>query len=165
MVLSTLCQGILCGKSLKTKNKHMKKLFIAAVLLAALGGALYYFMEMRPSKIESVSFKEHLIGTWWMDSVALSKKDSGNVLGLAVMLIDSNFLNYSYQFAKDGSVDKILRDSVIEKFSYVLSDSSRLSFIAADSSREEFINTIVSFDKDQFTLRASDSSLLYFKRK
>jgi hypothetical protein len=142
----------------------MKKLFIAAVLMAALGGALYYYFEMRSSKPSPVSFKEQLTGTWKIDSVALSSKDSGNVIGLMIMALDSNYLNYTYTFAKDDVVEKKLDDSVVEKLNYKLHDPVQLTFIAADSSKEEFNNTIVSFDSQQFTLRASDSTLLFFKR-
>ncbi len=143
----------------------MKKLFIAAVLIAALGGALYYVTEMRTSKAASQSFSETVIGEWRMDSVAVSKNDSGNVLGLMILAIDSNYLNYTYQFAADGSVNKKLGDSIAEQFKYIINDSAQLTFVATDSSKEEFKNTVISFDKQQFTLRASDSSLLYFKRQ
>jgi hypothetical protein len=143
----------------------MKKLFVVAIILAALGGALYYYFEMRTSKPSPVSFQEQLIGTWKMDSVALGDKDSGNVIGLMILALDSNYLNYTYTFATDDVVEKKLGDSIVEKLNYKLQDSVRLTFIATDSTKEEFNNTIISFDKQQLILRASDSSLLFFKRK
>lgn len=143
----------------------MKKLFIAAVLTAALGGALYYFFEMRKTPNSSPVFKETVIGSWKMDSVAVSKNDSGNVLGLMILAIDSNYLNYTYDFAADGTVDKKLGDSLVEKLSWQSKDPAQLTFIASDSTKEVFQNTVVSFNKEKFTLRASDSTLLFFKRK
>jgi hypothetical protein len=143
----------------------MKKLFMVAIVLAALGGALYYFFEMRKTKPAPVSFRENLIGTWKIDSVATSKKDSGNVLGLMIMALDSNYLNYTYKFTTDGSVEKNLGDSLVEKLSYQMKDSAQITFVAGDSTKEEFNNAVVSFDKQQFTLLASDSSLLFFKRQ
>lgn len=54
---------------------------------------------------------------------------------------------------------------MVEKLSYQISNAAQLTFIASDSTKEEFKNEVVSFDKEKFTLRASDSSLLFFKRK
>ena len=143
----------------------MKKLFIAALFIAALGGALYYFFEMKKTENTVTSFKETVIGSWKLDSVAVGKKDSGNVLGLVILAIDSNYLNYIYDFAADGSVNKKIGDSLVEKLSYQISNTAQLTFVTSDSTKEEFKNDVVSFDKEKFTLRASDSSLLFFKRK
>ena len=143
----------------------MKKLCIAALFIAALGGALYYFFEMKKPENTVPSFKETVIGSWKIDSVAVSKNDSGNVLGLMILAIDSNYLNYTYDFAADGSVNKKLGDSLVEKLNYQISNAAQLTFITSDSTKEEFKNEVVSFDKEKFTLRASDSSLLFFKRK
>jgi hypothetical protein len=143
----------------------MKKLIIAAVLIAALGGALYYFFEMRKPNLKNPVFKEEVIGTWKIDSVALSTKDSGNVLGLSILAIDSNYHNYLYQFSTDGFVEKKLGDSLVEKLIYQLKDSALITFVAGDSTKEEFNNSIISFDKQQFTLMASDSSILFFKKQ
>jgi hypothetical protein len=52
----------------------MKKLFVAAVLIAALGGALYYFMEMRKPQSVNPVIKDEVIGTWKIDSVAVWAK-------------------------------------------------------------------------------------------
>lgn len=138
---------------------------MVAIVLAALGGALYYLFEMRKSTPATVSFRDNLIGTWKIDSVALSQNDSGNVLGLTILALDSNYLKYTYQFDKEGFVVKNLADTTVEKLNYQLKDSTHLTFIAGDSTNEEFHNTIVSFDAGQFTLLASDSSLLFFKRQ
>lgn len=143
----------------------MKKLFMVAIVLAALGGALYYLFEMRQSKPTTDSFQENLLGNWKIDSVALRTKDSGNVPGLMFMALDTNFLNYTYKFTTDGSVEKNLGDSLVEKLNYQMKDSVQLTFVASDSTKEEFNNRVVSFDKQQFTLLASDSSLLFFKRQ
>jgi len=144
----------------------MKKLFIAAVLIAALGGALYYYFEMRKPQSGNPVFKDELIGTWKIDSVAVGKKDSGVVFGLMVLALDSNYLHYTYTFAKDGGIEKRLGDSTInEKLSYIVKDSTEFVFVEGDSTKETFSNKIVSFDKNNFTLMATDSTLLFFKRQ
>lgn len=142
----------------------MKKLFIAAVLIAALGGALYYYFEMRKPQSNNPVFKDEVIGIWKIDSVAAGKKDSGVVFGL--MVLDSNYLHYTYTFAKDGGIEKRLGDSTInEKISYIVKDSTEFVFVEGDSTKENFSNKIVSFDKNNFTLMATDSTLLFFKRQ
>lgn len=143
----------------------MKKLFIAAVLIAALGGALYYY-EMRKPQSNNPVFKDEVIGTWKIDSVAVGKKDSSVVFGLMVLALDSNYLHYTYTFAKDGGIEKRLGDSTInEKLSYIVKDSTEFVFVEGDSTKETFSNKIVSFNKNNFTLMATDSTLLFFKRQ
>jgi hypothetical protein len=144
----------------------MKKILLVAILMAAAGGALYYFLETKKPKRVSNLLGDHISGTWKIDSVSLTPKDTGNVFGLFIMAIDSNYLKYTYTFSKDGSIEKKLGDSTIpEKINYVMKDSSQLVFIAGDSTKEEFSNKIISFNNNQFTVLATDSSILYFKRQ
>jgi hypothetical protein len=144
----------------------MKKLFISAVLTALLGGALYYYYEMRKPQSVNPVFKDEVIGTWKIDSVAVGKKDSGVVFGLLVLALDSNYMSYTYTFEKDGAIQKKLGDSTIkEKLSYIVKDSTEFVFVEGDSTKETFSNKIVSFGKNNFTLMATDSTLLFFKRQ
>jgi nickel-dependent lactate racemase len=96
----------------------------------------------------------------------VGKKDSGVVFGLMILAIDSNYLRYTYTFAKDGAIEKKLGDSIInEQLSYIVKDSTEFVFVEGDSTKETFSNKIVSFDKNNFTLMATDSTLLFFKRQ
>lgn len=140
----------------------MKKLFIAAVLIAALGGALYYFSEMQKPQSASPGLKNVVIGIWQIDSVALSAKDSGNAIALFALSLNSNFLKYSYEFKEDGAIIKKLGDSTLaEKINYQFKDSAGIIITEDETFELMFTEKL----KDGFVLMDKDSAAYYFKRK
>ncbi len=145
----------------------MKKIILVAVLLAASGGALYYLLNTKQLITpQNNSIKQILLGEWKIDSVALSKKDSGNVIALFALALDSNFLNYTYDFKEDGAIIKKLGDSIYtEKNSYQLKDSATIVFTEDDSDSESFVFKLASKEKNGFVLMDKDSTNYYFKRK
>lgn len=145
----------------------MKKIILAVILLAAAGGAVYYFLSSKKASIpQQTSFKQMLLGEWKIDSVALSKKDSGNAIALFALALDSNFLKYTYDFTEDGTIIKMLGDSTLsEKNSYQLKDSATIVFTEGDGAAESFELKLSAKDEKWFVLMDKDSTNYYFKKQ
>lgn len=145
----------------------MKKIILVAVLLAASGGALYYLLNTKQLITpQNNSFKQILLGEWKIDSVALSKKNSGNAIALFALALDSNFLKYTYDFKQNGTITKKLGDSTLaKKHTYQLKDSATIVFTEGDSDSESFELKLSSKEKNGFVLMDKDSTNYYFKRQ
>lgn len=145
----------------------MKKIILAVILLAAAGGAVYYFLTQKKAGIpQQTSFKQMLLGEWKIDSVALSKKDSGNAIALFALALDSNFLKYTYDFKEDGTIIKMLGDSTLaEKNSYQLKDSVTIVFTEEGGTVESFELKLSANEKKWFVLMDKDSTNYYFKKQ
>ena len=145
----------------------MKKIILAVILLAAAGGAVYYFLSSKKADIpQQTSFKQTLLGEWKIDSVALSKKDSGNAIALFALALDSNFSKYTYDFKEDGTIIKMLGDSTLaEKNSNQLKDSATIVFTEGDGTAESFEMKLSAKEKNWFVLMDKDSTNYYFKKQ
>jgi hypothetical protein len=145
----------------------MKKIILVALLLATTGGALYYFLSTKKGNSNhQTSFQKTLLGEWKIDSVALSKKDSGNAIALFALSLDSNFLKYTYDFKDDGAIIKKLGDSIYtEKIGYQLKDSVTIVYKEGESADESFELKLSSKEKNGFVLMDKDSTRYFFKRQ
>lgn len=145
----------------------MKKIILAVIVIAAAGGALYYFLQNKKTgEVQQTSFEQMLKGEWKIDSVALSKKDSGNVIALMALAIDSNFLKYTYDFKDNGGIIQKLGDSTVtDRLSYKLKDSTAITITENGSSAEMFDLRAVSKEKDRIALIDKDSTTYYFVKQ
>jgi hypothetical protein len=143
----------------------MKKIILAVILLAALGGALYYYLQTTKTSVPSTTaYQQTIIGEWKIDSVA-AQKTTDNIALLA-MAMDTNFVNYRFQFKEDGSITQFLGDSIVPvKRGYEWKDSAHLVFSEGDSLSEKNPVQVLSLTKEQFSIMSADSSVFYFKKQ
>lgn len=140
----------------------MKKIILAVILLAVAGGAVYWYVQAKKSA--TTSYQQTIIGDWKIDSIVT--KDSNNLIGLLAMALDPNLKNYHFQFKKDGSLIQLLGDSLVPiKHRYEWKDSASLVFIDGDSLSEKHSVQLLTLTNDQFLIRSTDSSLIYFKKQ
>jgi hypothetical protein len=140
----------------------MKKKILAVILLAAAGGA-YYFLQMKKSSSESNIQQKHIIGKWKLDSLN-SENDSINLVIALIGTLDSNFLNYEYDFRKDGYVLKFLQDRMQKdtvRFEWT-KDNVLLWKEPGDSTGQKL--TVTKLNKDSLLLQTKDSTVVYFKK-
>jgi hypothetical protein len=140
----------------------MKKTILAVILLAAAGGA-YYFLQMKKSSSESNIQQKHIIGKWKLDSLN-SESDSINLVIALIGTLNSNFLNYEYDFRKDGYVLKFLQDRMQKdtvRYEWT-KDNLLLWKEPGDSAGQNL--TVVKLNKDSLLLQTKDSTVFYFKK-
>jgi hypothetical protein len=142
----------------------MKQIILVVILLAATGGALYYLLQnKKTNEVQQTTFQQMLNGEWKIDSVALSKKDSGNVIALMALALDSNFLKYTYDFKENGGIVKKLGDStLVDQLSYKMKDSATIILSETGSTDEVFELKLISTNKNRFALMDKDSTNYYF---
>lgn len=139
----------------------MKKIVLAVILLAAAGGGLYYLLQKQ--KLSVNVKQEQILGKWKMDSLATTNDSTALIIAL-IGTVDSNFMNYDYDFKKEGIVLKYLKDSVQKDTArYELTKNNQLVWkeagkVTADSLIVDILN------KDSLVLRTKDSSTFYFKK-
>ena len=119
----------------------MKKIILAAILLAAAGGAVYLFTQ-RNQNIEpplGISYKETIIGDWKIDSIT---SNDNNGIGLLFLSLDSNLTNYTFRFAEDGAI-----------------------ILEGDSLIDKELMQVVTLTTNQLDLRSADSAVIHFRKK
>lgn len=139
----------------------MKKIILAVILLAAAGGGIYYLLKKQNSTTE---FKqEQILGKWKMDSLA-TKSDSSALWLALIGTLDSNLMNYDYDFRKEGIVVKYLNDSVQKdtaRYEWT-KDKNLVWSEMGDRSGDSL--TIDVLNKHSLVLRTKDSTSFYFKK-
>lgn len=143
----------------------MKKIILAVILLAAVGGAVYLYSQ-RNRNIEpslQTSYKETIIGDWKIDSIT-PNDNSG--IGLLLLSLDSNLTNYTFRFAEDGALTQLLNDSILpQRSKYEWKDSSQLVILEGDSLTDKELMQVVTLTTDQLDLRSADSAVIHFRKK
>jgi hypothetical protein len=143
----------------------MKKIILAVILLAAVGGAVYLYSqrnrEIEPSPL--TSYKETIIGDWKIDSIAANDSKS---MGLLLLSLDSNLTNYTFRFAEDGVITQLLNDSIVpQRSKYEWKDSSQLIILEGDSLTDKELMQVIKLTPDQLDLRSDDSAVIHFRKK
>ena len=141
----------------------MKKIILAVILMAAAGGISYYLLQKKKTTISSDFNQKEIIGKWKMDSIS-TKNDSSALVIALIGTLDSNFLNYGYDFRKEGIVVKLLNDS-IEKdtASYKWAKDDHLIWKEPGDTTGESLSVNL-LTKDSLVLRSMDSTVFYFKK-
>jgi hypothetical protein len=143
----------------------MKKIILAVILLAAVGGAVYLYSQ-RNRNIEPslhTSYKETIIGDWKIDSIAANDSNS---MGLLLLSLDSNLTNYTFRFAEDGVITQLLNDSIVpQRSKYEWKDSSQLIILEGDSLTDKELMQVIKLTPDQLDLRSADSAVIHFRKK
>jgi hypothetical protein len=145
----------------------MKKILLVAILVAAAGGALYYFVEIKKHPVQQeVNPGLIMKGLWQVDSVVLSKKNSSESMVMMVLSLDSNFKNYTYDVKDDSTILKKTGDSILaENIRYHLKDSTGIVITNGGVDAQPVELTITTREKERIVLMDTDSSFYYFTRK
>jgi|GEM_PF-1950168 hypothetical protein len=140
----------------------MKKAILAVILLAAAGGGVCYFLLNKKPSSSNIQ-KNLIIGKWKMNSLR-EGKDSVSLFTGIMGMIDSNIFHYNYDFRKDGSILKLLKDSAQKDTShYEWSKRNVLLWKEQGDSIGELL-TIAKLSTDSMVLQTKDSATIYFKR-
>ncbi|HLG41147.1 MAG TPA: hypothetical protein VI461_15805 [Chitinophagaceae bacterium] len=139
----------------------MKKVFIGLLIIAAGAGA-YYFLQKKKTEAGNPFEKELLVGKWEMDSIHLTPKDSSNLV-TALLLNDSTFRKYQYEFQKGGTFVKTLNDSVKTKADTSYYEWNKKNELLIKESAKDSIGEAYSVNKlniDSLVLQSKDSAVL-----
>ncbi|HEX6171208.1 MAG TPA: hypothetical protein VFZ33_16090, partial [Chitinophagaceae bacterium] len=133
--------------------------------IAAVGAGVYFlFLNKKKTEITSSEIqKELIVGKWKLDSLSQAKSESKLLEGLVTM-IDSNFVNYAYQFQQDGKVLRLFKNSVQKnnsRFEWT-KDDQLLFKQEADSIETRF--TVSKLSKDSLILQSKDSATAFFSK-
>ena len=141
----------------------MKKIILAVILVAAAGGTTYYLLQKKTRTIVADFKQEEILGKWKLDSLAEGKDSAFFFVGLMGM-IDSNLMNYHYDFRKEGMIVKLLGDSVQKDTAHFeWTKDNRLNWKEqGDSIGSSFI--VSKLNKDSLVLVSNDSSFVFFSK-
>lgn len=141
----------------------MKQIILAVILLAAIGGGIYYLLQKKKQN-NTFSFRqEQILGKWKMDSLA-TKNDSSALLVALIGTLDSNFMNYDYDFRKEGIVVKYLKDSSQKDTArYEMTKNNQIVWKEPGNPTGDSLVVNV-LNKDSLVLRTKDSITFYFKK-
>lgn len=140
----------------------MKKTILAVILMAAAGGAAYFLLQKKKSSANHIQ-QELIIGKWKLDSLYEGKDSAALFVGIMGM-VDSNLVNYDYDFRKDGYILKFLKDSMQKdttRFEWT-KDNDLLWKEPGDSSGQKL--AVTKLNKDSLLLQSNDSTVFYFSR-
>ena len=144
----------------------MKKIILAVILVAAVGGAAYYLLQNKNQNAVSSFKQEEIIGKWTLvrwtpfgDSLARSK----DTVAYFPINADSNRSKYDYDFKKENIVLISLNDSVLSDTArYQWTKDNHIEWKKQNDSAE--ILTVTTLNKDSLVLKTNDSAVIYFKR-
>lgn len=143
----------------------MKKIFIAAILLAAAGSGLYYYRQLQ--KINPLSYQQKLIvGNWITDSPAGEFKDSSmqNLTGLA-STPRNNLFGYQWQFKDEGKIYRKMKENITtDTLVYAWEGNGTILIKENNTDSAEKRVKILLLDSIHLALQTEDSTCLYFKR-
>ncbi|HJS52961.1 MAG TPA: hypothetical protein VJ765_00415, partial [Chitinophagaceae bacterium] len=138
-----------------------KKNILAVILLAAAGGRTYYLFQEKNS--DSNFKQEQILGKWKLDLVT-DGKDSLSLFTGIMGMIDSNLLQYDYDFTKEGIVVKLLKDSVQKDIThYEWRKDNHLLWKEQGDSIGQTIK-IITLNNDSLVLKTNDSVSIFFKK-
>jgi len=141
----------------------MKKIILAVILMAAAGGTTYYLLQKKKQTIINDIDQQKIIGKWKMDSIA-AKTDSSAFMIALIGTLDSNLLNYDYDFRKEGIVVQLSKDSMGKDTAHYewTKDNHLIWKDSGDTTGESLIVNLLT--KDSLVLRSKDSTVFYFKK-
>ena len=136
----------------------MKQLFIGLLIIAAGAGGYYFLQNKNPRAIE----KELLIGKWTVDSLYAPPKDS---LSVMILLKDSTFRKFAYDFQKNGVFLQTKTDpSRIDSSYYEWNNNDELLIkeSAKDSTGETY--SVKKLNRDSLVLQSKDSAVFVLRK-
>ena len=144
----------------------MKKIILAVILVAALGGAAYYLLQYKKQNAQSGFEQEQIIGKWTLahldpsrDSLAQGK----DAVADFPVQQDSNRTKYDYDFKKDNIVVISINDSVFrDTVHYQWTKNNHIEWKKQRDSVQSLI--VTTLNKDSLVLQTKDSTLIYFKK-
>lgn len=143
----------------------MKKLIFGLLIIAAGAGLFFYLQNKKETSSQNNIQKELLIGKWKMSSIQEGKDSSNNLLVGIMGLVDTNILNYDYEFTKDQKINRFLGDSLTKDSSvYEWNKNNQLIWkeYYRDSVGEAL--QVLKLNNDSLQLRDKDSMLIYFTK-
>lgn len=141
----------------------MKKLFIGLLIIAA-GAGTYYFLQKEKTIADKPFDKELLLGSWKVDALHLSPKDSANLAAIQ-LFNDSTLKNSRYNFQKDGHFFQTPHDQAKTDTSYYEWGKSN-ELLIKESPKDSLaeIYSINKLDKDSLILQSKDSTVFVLTR-
>ena len=140
----------------------MNKLLIV-LLVAAIGAGTFYFLQKKKTVTSSNDIeKELIIGQWKIDSMKTNDDPATSFMVGIMALVDSNALNYQYQFTKEGTILRSLKDSIF-------ADTSRYEWKEKQLVWKEDVTdsvgttfSVLTLNKDSLLVRDMDSTQVLF---
>ena len=141
----------------------MKKLFIGLLIIAA-GAGTYYFLQKEKTIADDPFDKELIVGSWKVDALHLSPKDSANLAAIQ-LLNDSSLKNSRFDFQKDGHFIQTPQDHAKNDTSYYEWGKSN-ELLIKESPKDSLsqIYSINKLDKDSLILQSKDSAVFVLTR-
>ena len=144
----------------------MKKIILAVIFVAAVGGAAYYLLQNKKQNAVSSFKQEQIIGKWTLvrwtplsDSLVQGKD---TVADFPVKR-GSIITKYDYDFKKENIVVISLNDSVLsDTVQYQWTKDNRIEWKKQNDSIQSL--AVTTLNKDSLVLRTEDSALIYFKK-
>jgi hypothetical protein len=141
----------------------MKKIILAVILVAAIGGAAYWLLQNKKQNAVIGFKQEQIIGKWKLDSLSV-KNDSTDLALALITALDSNLMKYTYDFREDGKVLHLLQDSVLNDSStYYWTKEKDLILKEQGEPVGDSLN-VEKLNRDSLVLRSKDSTTMYFKK-
>ena len=144
----------------------MKKIILAVILVAAVGGIAYYLLQKKKQENLTIN-KELVIGKWKIDSLVTTKDSTKDGLALLLFAMDSTAKKQVYDFQTNGQVIVSLPNDTLSKkdtSSFAWGKEKELLWKEkySDSATESM--TVIKLDKKDLVLQSADSTLIYFKK-
>jgi len=141
----------------------MKKLFIGLLIIAA-GAGIYYFLQKEKTIADDPFDKELLVGSWKVDALHLSLKDSAKLAAIQLPS-DSTLKNTQYDFRKDGQFIQTHHDAAKTDSSYY-EWNNKNELLIKESPKDSLseIYSIKKLDKDSLILQTKDSAVFVLTR-
>jgi hypothetical protein len=146
----------------------MKKMILAVILVAAVGGVAYYLLQKKKQgNLVTTIDKELVIGKWKIDSLVAQKNSTKEDLALLLFAIDSTSKKQVYDFQPNGQVFISLPNDTLSKkdtSSFTWGKEKELLWKEKPSGATTKSMTVIRLDKKDLVLRSADSTLIYFKK-
>ena len=144
----------------------MKKIILAVILVAALGGAAYYLLQSKKQNAVSGIKQEQIIGKWTLvrwTPFGDSLDQRRDTVAYFPINADANRSKYDYDFKKENIVLISLNDSVLSDTArYQWTKDNHIEWKKQGDSVETLI--VTTLNRDSLVLKTNDSALIYFKR-
>ena len=145
----------------------MKQIILAVILLAAIGGGIYYLLQKNRQNT-SVSFKqEQILGKWKIDSLVAQKPSTKDELALLLFAMDSTAEKLVYDFQPDGMVFVSLPSDSLKKkdtSSFAWNEKKELVWKEKSTDSTADTMTVIKLDKKDLVMQSADSTLIYFRK-
>ena len=144
----------------------MKKVFFGLLILAA--GTSIYFLMRKQNKLNDAHNSKHdwILGQWKLDSIRVSGDSTGQFMVGIMGMVDSNLLNYHYEFQKNGIIKTTLSDSLVQdsvRYEWNKQDQLVWKEYPSDTTGEAF--TVLLPHPNSLVLQSQDSTSLMFSKQ